>query len=88
MDLTAMYLASPNYVKAIWSIAPFATIVVISHILRRPAREAGRGRAVLQPLLPEGIGHEAVTALTVLAEPAPDKEKGPSEEGPVKSGQV
>lgn len=87
MDLTAMYLASPDYVKAIWSIAPFATIVVISHILaRRPAREAGRGRAVFQPLLLEGIGNEPVTALPLSAEPAPDKEKAPHEEGPGKSG--
>lgn len=87
MDLTAMYLASPDFVKAIWSVAPFVTIVALAHILARRPRRGGEVRAVpFRPLLLEAEGEPAVVALASGAGPSPDKEKAPREEGPGKSG--
>lgn len=86
MDITAMYLASPDYVKAIWSIAPWATVVAIAFLAmgrsgRRSPKGSGEGRVVM--LEPRGAAVPA--ALTASLDDA-EKEKAPHEGEPVKSG--
>ena len=85
MDLTAMYLASPDYVNAIWSLAPWVTVMIVVHLLLRRAPDRSATRSVPgTSLLLEARPGSALPGPTVREQA--DKEKAPREEGPGKSG--
>ncbi|MBB4063139.1 hypothetical protein [Gellertiella hungarica] len=86
MDITAMDLASPDYIKVLWCLAPWVTAYGVARLFRR--RELPPGVSGPLPAMRPASSAEPLPdylRLVLLADEA-EKEKGPSGEGPVKSG--